>query len=573
MPSHHLLLLRHGGVKRIRVLLVSVAGFLMLVSGPAGGHAGFGDVGESYYTTSVQWLVDNEITTGTSPGCFSPNEPVTRGQAAAFLWRMEDEQPAAAHSFTDVVASWQQGAVSWMNEQGITTGTSANTFSPSDTLTRGQMAALLHRMADQPAPAKNHPFGDIERPWQQAPVSWLAESGITTGTSPTEFSPESPVTRGQMATFLYRYKGSPSVTTTSLSPYCRPGAPTGLQDAAACRMTSDQPGRAITLNYVRPVDRIDPTGTVNVAVVFTDFPDVPAADTPQQVFANISPGGEDFLDDQSYGRLNLVFHPHFQWLRLSQASSVYGDALTSFSEHQNFIQEAVDLADPDVDFSGADAVLVVATPNATSVGYGPTFIGWDYPDFGITADGIQITNAITSGTDLLYWGDLWYPHEFGHSMGLPDLYGTNPNGGGGFTRPFSLMDDIGSEAPGYTAYSRWILSWLDDQQIACVAADTDVTLTPVETSGGLKAAIVRLSDSQAIIVESRRALGYDSALTNEGVVVYILDTNKETQTGPMEALNHRQALLAGESVTYSGVTVTVVEASSSGDVVRIDLPE
>jgi hypothetical protein len=71
------------------VVLVTAA-VLLWVPVPAGGVAGFGDVDSGlFYTESVQWMVDNGITTGTSPTCFSPGDPVTRGQAAAFMWRME----------------------------------------------------------------------------------------------------------------------------------------------------------------------------------------------------------------------------------------------------------------------------------------------------------------------------------------------------------------------------------------------------------------------------------------------------------------------------------------------------
>jgi hypothetical protein len=181
----------------------------VVISSPASGVAGFGDVAaETFYTPAVQWMVDHDITTGTSATCFSPDDPVTRAQAAAFIWRVEGEPAAPAHPFDDVVAGWQQGAVSWMADAGITTGTSPATFSPDDPVTRGQVAAFLHRLAGRPAAAA-HPFTDVARSWQQAPVAWMTANQITTGTSPTTFSPEATATRGQMATILYRYKGSP----------------------------------------------------------------------------------------------------------------------------------------------------------------------------------------------------------------------------------------------------------------------------------------------------------------------------------------------------------------------------
>ena len=98
-----------------------------------------------------------------------------------------------------------------MVENGITTGTSPSTFSPDDLLTRGQMAALLWRLAERPVPTQAHPFADVVKAWQGDPVSWLFGSGITTGTSPTHFSPADSLTRGQIATFLHRYKGTPTV--------------------------------------------------------------------------------------------------------------------------------------------------------------------------------------------------------------------------------------------------------------------------------------------------------------------------------------------------------------------------
>ena len=195
-----------------------VAALLTLPSSPGAGVAGFGDVEESaFYTNAVQWMVDNDITTGTSPTCFSPRDPVTRGQAAAFMWRMEGEPTATPHSFSDVTAAYQQSPVSWMAATGITTGTSSTTYSPDNELTRGQLAALLHRLAGEPE-ASGHPFNDVTSSWQQTPVAWMVANSITTGTSSSTFSPDDTVTRGQLATFFYRYKGEPRVAVSLSHP-------------------------------------------------------------------------------------------------------------------------------------------------------------------------------------------------------------------------------------------------------------------------------------------------------------------------------------------------------------------
>ena len=114
-----------------------------------------------------------------------------------YFWNMEGQPFAVAHSFSDIGVQAQNDAVSWMAAAGITTGTSPTTFSPDETLTRAQLAAFLYRLAGQP-PTGVHSFVDVVKGWRHAPVSWLATSGITTGTSPTTFSPDETLTRADL---------------------------------------------------------------------------------------------------------------------------------------------------------------------------------------------------------------------------------------------------------------------------------------------------------------------------------------------------------------------------------------
>ena len=90
-------------------------------------------------------------------------------------------------------------------EQGITGGTSATTFSPDQTCTRGQMATFLYRVADGKPVSNTVIFTDIEADKYYAKaVQWAYEQKITVGTSATTFSPDDPCTRAQMVTFLCR---------------------------------------------------------------------------------------------------------------------------------------------------------------------------------------------------------------------------------------------------------------------------------------------------------------------------------------------------------------------------------
>ena len=198
------------------------ATLLMGSPAPAGAVAGYGDVPEStWYTDAVQWSVDNAIT-DIAGVCFGIDTPVSRGETAVWIYNMENQPDAGEpHSFIDVTDASQDDAISWMANNEITTGTSPTTFAPDETLRRAQVAAFLHRLKREP-PAPPHGFVDVVAAWQQDAVSWMAHSGITTGTTPTTFAPEDTLTRAQLITFLYRYQDEPDVTVNTSTPHCDP---------------------------------------------------------------------------------------------------------------------------------------------------------------------------------------------------------------------------------------------------------------------------------------------------------------------------------------------------------------
>ena len=96
----------------------------------------------SYYTDAVRWAVKNNIIE-LSDGCFSPDAAVSRGETAILIWNMEGLPSAPMHSFVDVTDDGQHAAVSWMSHANITTGTSPTTFSPDETLIRAHTATFL----------------------------------------------------------------------------------------------------------------------------------------------------------------------------------------------------------------------------------------------------------------------------------------------------------------------------------------------------------------------------------------------------------------------------------------------
>ena len=165
------------------------------------------------FKTAINWAVQEGVTEGTSPTTFSPNETCTRAEIVTFLWRMaEKPAPTQAAAFTDLTQDWYADAVAWAAENGITTGTSADKFSPDQTCTRAQIVTFLYRYDQKFNPdAKSSVFGgtsfrDVSAgAYYGAPVAWAVKNGITNGVSSVLFAPLQSCTRAQAVTFLYRY--------------------------------------------------------------------------------------------------------------------------------------------------------------------------------------------------------------------------------------------------------------------------------------------------------------------------------------------------------------------------------
>ena len=167
----------------------------------------FADVpADAYYADAVAWAVKEGITTGTGTNTFSPDLSCTRAQMVTFLWRANGSPVVNyAMSFTDVPAdAYYAEAIRWAVSEGITTGTTATTFSPNAMLTRGQTVTFLWRANGSPAVSGSN-FGDVASDVYYAnAVAWAVSEDITSGTGGNNFSPAAPCTRSQIVTFMYR---------------------------------------------------------------------------------------------------------------------------------------------------------------------------------------------------------------------------------------------------------------------------------------------------------------------------------------------------------------------------------
>ena len=172
----------------------------------------FSDVSTgAYYHDAVKWAAEKSITGGTGDGKFSPNRPCTRAQIVTFLWRAAGSpEPQGAAGFADISAdAYYVKAVAWAVENGVTSGTEDGRFSPDQPCTRAQSVAFLYRAAGAPAVSGGSGFDDVaESAYYAAAVAWAQANGVTGGLGNGLFGPGNGCTRAQIVTFLYRtYQG------------------------------------------------------------------------------------------------------------------------------------------------------------------------------------------------------------------------------------------------------------------------------------------------------------------------------------------------------------------------------
>jgi hypothetical protein len=164
---------------------------------------------QEFWYDPVLWAVENNVTNGTTTTTFSPTDSCERAQVVTFLWRAEGcpEPTTTVNPFVDVKSdAYYYKAVLWAVENGITNGTGSNTFSPYDVCDRAQAVTFLWRAKGSPEPATaTNPFTDVKTgQFYTKAVLWAVENGVTNGTGNNSFSPSETCSRGQIVTFLYR---------------------------------------------------------------------------------------------------------------------------------------------------------------------------------------------------------------------------------------------------------------------------------------------------------------------------------------------------------------------------------
>lgn len=207
--------------KMKRLLTAVIAAALVIATIPTALAAGgiFSDVPNgAWYADAVDYVYEHGIMNGTSATTFSPNTPMTRAMLVTVLHRAAGSPSAATGTaFSDVPSgAYYTDAVAWASANSIVTGYGNGRFGSNDPVSRAQIAAILWRYAGSPSAEAGQDFADESSipAYASAAVDWARANGVVNGTTGNRFDPNGNATRAQVATILRNY-----LTMTPVTPY------------------------------------------------------------------------------------------------------------------------------------------------------------------------------------------------------------------------------------------------------------------------------------------------------------------------------------------------------------------
>ena len=582
---------------------------------------------------------------GCAPGRFCPDDPAPRRVVAVWLHNAltSRDAPIAAPVFVEASGSddsrWRYHADA-LYEMGVTYGCRVEPlrFCPERAVTRGQLAALLSRAYGFVGTAS---FDDMAGSIFASDAAGAYEANVmdACATDPLRFCSGVAVTRGELAEALRAAQLADGAARTG-SVCALPGTNHNSVGFRGRRQDT-------TAGMVLPrwADGLS-TGRLRTALVFGTYRNrMPEYDTHTE--ADIQLAELDaYLAAMSYGRFKLdaeVYHGWievpFDYLRPVSPADLSGSISQSTRLARSTINQA--RTEHGLDPSELDAIVVVLPSQWFGGGHARS----DYHNFGTGWDPVPVA-VVNNSQGALFANSRWWPtaaHEILHLLGAADLYSyTNrpywqphdnppdpdvwvtleiglmgmqvryPQHRDAYPLGFATSDggtvfygDTHFEPQEMLGWTRRQMRWLDDSQIACIDnTDTEVvTLTAAAAASPTDMVLAVISHplpNHAIVVESRRAVGYDSnndatdpaleypestwRLVSEGVLVYTVRADRRSGQLPLLIvpdngdgyIHSDPVLVEGGSVTvgdpsgvYPAWRIEVLDSTDSGDTIKV----
>jgi len=286
--------------------------------------------------------------------------------------------------------------------------------------------------------------------------------------------------------------------------------------------------------------------SVRYKIIIPTFADETTAIDPKQTFDGLEVQKTiDFIKSQSYGKVTLKF----EYVALSdKMPGKASDYYDSSGKLMDLAFKSFSKVNPQSDYDG----LVFSLPKEYSNKDAGYATGFSY-NWTQKVEDTKL-RVIWMGAAPFNWNDPYAPpwkvlaHEVGHNFGLADLYAVANNSekidsfGGNTSGPWDLMGTLSSPGNEMSFWSRWLLGWLKDSQVNCITDASSASATSLSSiginDGQAKGIVIPLSRYTALLIESRRSVGFDSRLLADetGLLVYKIDTRISSGAGPIKII-------------------------------------
>ena len=334
-------------------------------------------------------------------------------------------------------------------------------------------------------------------------------------------------------------------------------------------------------------------GKVKWALIPIDFPDLPGENSFRARIDSQMKLLSEWYETVSDGKFKIEWVVQDKWITLPEKSAEYviplSVNLNNAANGPKLFKDAMDAADPVFDFTNVQTVNFILPSGQTFIGEGSQGFPWDqavkeYKSKEGSISSYSIPGQFFDLPGKTYWS--YWAHEFGHAIGLPHVGSSH-----GEMPPFNPLDLMGGQDGPTRELSGWIrfyAQWLADEKVYCKEAtnlnEVELTLVPLSNSeSGLKLAIIPVSKTKAILIESRRVTKFSctTPTPGNGVLVYTLDatlghgenflipnypSGRPLERDSCSAQNSRSIgpvpdflLHPGEKITVEGITIEVLQ--------------
>ena len=369
--------------------------------------------------------------------------------------------------------------------------------------------------------------------------------------------------------------------------YRLPSAPS--DNVEICKIKEQSNSRGMTGAGFPVWNSLTPsTGTMKWALIPIDFEDFrgesnfrPRVDDQMKLLS-------DWFATVSEGKFKVEWVVQEKWVTLPGKSSDYviplSVNLNNAANGPKLFKAAMDAADPLFDFTNVQTVNFILPKGQSFIGEGSQGFPWDQAVKEYTSNEGKIASYSIPGVyfenpERTYWS--YWAHEFGHAIGLPHVGASR-----GPLPPFNPYDLMGGQDGPSRELSGWIrfyASWLSDEKVYCKEASKldslELTLAPLSSDEkGLKLAVIPVSGSKVVLVESRRVTKFSCGPKDKnGVLVYTYDArlgHGENFLNPVTPISRElvkvftpgcqvepfpdSILKEGDKVTVEGLTIEVL---------------